>query len=378
MTSTEAAPTRTFPRCALVTNLCPDYRLPIFRLLVDRLGVDLYLFGGRRENYWDPDAVRGDLPLALPMPAPGPAARARYLMSLARTIRRTPYDVVIKCVNGSLELPVTWAAARSARRKFILWTGIWHHPRTITRLAAYPALRTIYRNADALCVYGTHVERYLVSKGIPRDRIFVVGQPVPPLPGAEERNGDPPAPPPYFLYVGRFAPEKGVEYLIDAFGRLNGDARLVLVGNGPLERGLRHRAMRQPNHGSILFAGPARGAALTHYYRHATALVLPSVTTRRCKETWGLVANEAMSIATPVVATTAVGAVAGGMIRDGATGLVVPERDAPTLARALDRVLTSRDLRDRIARSGREAAAGITYEGMLARFRDAILHAASA
>ncbi len=77
-------------------------------------------------------------------------------------------------------------------------------------------------------------------------------------------------------------------------------------------------------------------------------LVLPSVTTPRFREPWGLVLNEAMAAGTAVVATTAVGAAAGGLVLDGETGLVVPERDHAALAAALDRLKT---LRTRLTRN---------------------------
>ena len=63
--------------------------------------------------------------------------------------------------------------------------------------------------------------------------------------------------------------------------------------------------------------------------------MLPSITTALDKEPWGLVVNEAMHAGLPVVATDAVGAAAGGLVRDGENGFVVPERDADALAAAV-------------------------------------------
>ena len=49
-------------------------------------------------------------------------------------------------------------------------------------------------------------------------------------------------------------------------------------------------------------------------------LILPSVSTNRSRETWGMVVNEAMNCGLPVVATDAVGAAAGGLILHGHRG----------------------------------------------------------
>ena len=75
----------------------------------------------------------------------------------------------------------------------------------------------------------------------------------------------------------------------------------------------------------------------------ATCLVLPSITTRETNEPWGLVVNEAMHAGLPVVATDAVGAAVGGLVRDGHNGYVVPERNPERLGDAIRRLLGDRD-----------------------------------
>jgi glycosyltransferase involved in cell wall biosynthesis len=91
-------------------------------------------------------------------------------------------------------------------------------------------------------------------------------------------------------------------------------------------------------------------------------VTLPSIPTPRFREPWGLVCNEALHQATPVVATDAVGAVAGGLVRDGETGLVVPAGDAAALASAITRLLDDAALRERLGTAGRTALAGHTHE----------------
>ncbi len=66
-------------------------------------------------------------------------------------------------------------------------------------------------------------------------------------------------------------------------------------------------------------------------YAASRFALLPSIPTPRFKEPWGLVCNEAFEQARPMIATTAVGAAAGGLVRQtAATGLVV----APETRRA--------------------------------------------
>ncbi len=118
--------------------------------------------------------------------------------------------------------------------------------------------------------------------------------------------------------------------------------------------------------------GPVPREELPVAYAAAALLVVPSIPTPRFLEPWGLVCNEAMHQGTPVIATTAVGAVAGGLVRDGETGLVVPAGDAGALAGAIDRVLADGALRARLGAAGREAVSAYTYDAMAAAFTRAL------
>ena len=51
--------------------------------------------------------------------------------------------------------------------------------------------------------------------------------------------------------------------------------------------------------------------------------MIPSVPTPTFREPWGLVVNEAMNRGLAVIASDAVGAAAGGLVRDGENGLIV-------------------------------------------------------
>ncbi len=143
---------------------------------------------------------------------------------------------------------------------------------------------------------------------------------------------------------------------------------LVAIGDGPLAD-----TVAQTPHTRLL--GPLPRERLPVAYAAADALVLPSIPTPRFREPWGLVCNEALHQGTPVVATTAVGAVAGGLVRDGETGLVVPPGDAPALAEAIGRLLADRGLRERLGAQGRAALAGHTYDAMADAFGVALRRA---
>jgi glycosyltransferase involved in cell wall biosynthesis len=101
-------------------------------------------------------------------------------------------------------------------------------------------------------------------------------------------------------------------------------------------------------------------------------VVLPSVPTRDFREPWGLVANEAFNQGVPVIATDAVGAVAGGLVRHERTGLVVPAGDAGALARALRRMHDEPELRAELGANAREAVGAYTHAAWAAGMSKAL------
>jgi glycosyltransferase involved in cell wall biosynthesis len=80
----------------------------------------------------------------------------------------------------------------------------------------------------------------------------------------------------YFLFVGRFIPDKGVHLLIEAFRNVKTDKKLVLVGGspnpGPYEEGLRSAVDNR-----IVFAGYVYGDETNILMKNAYAYVQPSL-----------------------------------------------------------------------------------------------------
>ena len=110
-------------------------------------------------------------------------------------------------------------------------------------------------------------------------------------------------------------------------------------------------------------------------YAAAALTVLPSIPTPRFLEPWGLVCNESMLQGRPVIATDAVGAAAGGLVRDNETGLVVPAGDPEALASAIDNLLGDAALRARLGDAARAAVSGYTYDAMADAFERALASA---
>ncbi len=96
----------------------------------------------------------------------------------------------------------------------------------------------------------------------------------------------------YFLYVGNAYPHKNLNRLIKAFNNIQnkGETKLVLVGKEDyFYKKLRNKVKNEGSKDDIIFFGEATDYELSYLYKHALALVMPSI-----MEGFGLPAVEAM------------------------------------------------------------------------------------
>lgn len=165
------------------------------------------------------------------------------------------------------------------------------------------------------------------------------------------------------LHVGRLAPEKNFPLLQRAFAAIRQqqpDARLILVGDGPLAAGL-HR-----DHPEYQFCGVRVGQDLAQHYASADMFLFPSLT-----ETFGNVTLEAMASGLPVVAYRY--AAAAEIIQSGVNGLLAaPEDEAGFIGQACS-LAADADLRARIGIAARVRTVPIDWEHIYDQQADAFL-----
>jgi glycosyltransferase involved in cell wall biosynthesis len=353
---------------ALLTTYLTAYRMPLFARLAARHQIEVLCYGGgaRYVPAWFREL---DSQLAR---APFPARRLGGVAEALAVGRG--YDAVIAPFAGGAILPAAYLGARRHRRPFILWASVWSQPRSVAHAAALPMIRHIYRHADAVIAYGEHVRRFVAGIRGRDDDVFVApqavepelfGRPVSAVEIESFRARHALGAGPLALYTGRLVPEKGVGVLLDAWPQVLSDATLVVIGDGPL-------AARVAGVPGVRLLGAMARAELPVAYAAAELALLPSIPTPRFREPWGLVCNEAMHQGRPVIATTAVGAVAGGLVCDEQTGLVVAPGEPPALVAAIDRLLTDARLRRRLGAAARRAVAAYTYDAMAEAFERAL------
>jgi glycosyltransferase involved in cell wall biosynthesis len=165
----------------------------------------------------------------------------------------------------------------------------------------------------------------------------------------------PEAQPPEILFVGRLVERKGVRYLVDAFFQLSRemDVKLYIVGEGPEKQTLDKQIQRLGIQDRAILTGSIPEGELRVRYQRCSVFVLPAVVdSKGDTEGLGVVLIEALLYGKPVIASRLGGIV--DIVKDGRTGILVPEKDIRQLAQALKKLLTDLSLRRRLAADGRQ------------------------
>jgi phosphatidylinositol alpha 1,6-mannosyltransferase len=168
-------------------------------------------------------------------------------------------------------------------------------------------------------------------------------------------------------FLGRVVKEKGLDVFAEVLAELRrrGVAhKALIIGEGPAREWFAEQAP------GAVFAGFQSGDALGRAVASMDVFFNPSVT-----ETFGNVTLEAMAAGVPVVAARATGAV--DLVEPGETGFLVPPRDVPAYADALQRVAADPALRRRLGEAGHRKAGGYRWEVVNQRVVDTYLELTS-
>lgn len=155
--------------------------------------------------------------------------------------------------------------------------------------------------------------------------------------------------------VGRLVEKKGFADLIEACAILAGRDRhfsCQIVGAGALEAGLRAQIERLGLQRRVELVGPRPQNEVIKSVQGAAAMVTPCIVgADGDRDGLPNVLLEAMALGTPCVSTDVTGI--PEVVRDGETGLIVPQHDPAALATAVERLLADPALRVRLARGAR-------------------------
>ncbi len=174
---------------------------------------------------------------------------------------------------------------------------------------------------------------------------------------------------PVILYCSKLQTRKRCIDLVNAYLMLCSDQKLstkpylLIIGDGE-ERSQIEARIRESNDPDIKMLGFRNQSELPRYFSLCDVFVLPSVW-----EPFGLIVNEVMNASRAVIVTDEVGC-QKDLVQDRVNGMVVPSRNIPALAEALQYVLEEPERAREMGRKGLQRICEFSFdqdiEGLMA------------
>jgi glycosyltransferase involved in cell wall biosynthesis len=150
-------------------------------------------------------------------------------------------------------------------------------------------------------------------------------------------------------YAGRLVAEKGIDVLLDAVAKLNGEWKLTLLGSGPHKTNLQTHAHQLGIASRVHFDAPIPSTQMPTFFHSLDVFVLPSRSRANWKEQFGRVLIEAMACEIPAIGSTC------GEIPNviGDAGLIFPEGEVVALSNHLAQLQNDSARRIEFGKRGR-------------------------
>lgn len=256
------------------------------------------------------------------------------------------------------------ATASLPRNRGVVRIATHHHGdflRQQRRVVEQLIDRVSGRRLDLVVAVSDAVRDFLISDyGYGSAQVLTIGNG---WQGDVVHSRTPPAERGVIVCVANFRPEKGHDVLLGAFQvvRRERDARLVLIGDGPLRGKLMRKVQAMGMTADVDFVG--RLDNVWPHLAEADVFVAPSLS-----EPFGIAVLEAMAAGLPVIASAVGGLQA--LVKDGETGYLVSPGDQSSLARKMVALLDSPDARSSMGAAAQEVAERMKMDVTVDRYFD--------
>jgi glycosyltransferase involved in cell wall biosynthesis len=368
-------------RVAVVQPSLAKYRIPVFRELASRPGIDLTVHYGTTEGIPNV-APEGFRAVEAPIRAAGGAKWQQAQVALAS---RGNCDVLV--LGWDLHYASLVPALLRARAQRV-GTVLWGHGYSKQEKPARRALREkVGRLADATLFYNRTAAEDAIAAGFARERVFVALNSLDQGPiqaaraawaGDEAKldafRREQGLAGPVILFVSRLDPANRLDLLLEAARRLQGDSpglAVVIIGKGENQAVLERQAAELGIAGRVRFLGAIYDeASLAPWFLVADVFCYPA--------NIGLSILHAMGYGLPVITSDRLEAQNPEIeaLRNGENGLLYRDGDPAALVEALRRVLSDEPLRRRMsAEALRTATQEFTVRRMVDGFVSAVEYA---
>lgn len=218
------------------------------------------------------------------------------------------------------------------------------------------------RAADVIITNSSVTRASHIAGGADPARTFAVPYGAPPVAEGSLRAGPARGRPLQVIWAGTFSIRKGAHLFVDAWRRLNADARIEAHIFGAVTL---PEKMWQPVPGGMTFHGSVVQSTLFAAYAAADVLIFPTLS-----DGFGMVITEAFSRGLPVITTDQAGA--SDFVRHGENGLVIPAGDPEAIADALQWCLDNRGKVAAMSSAATETARNWQWSNYRAALFDAV------
>ena len=246
-------------------------------------------------------------------------------------------------------IPPLWLIAKAKRRPLVATIHDIYRETWLQKYGLKGCLMTAFERvmlklpyAKIITVSSSSKEK-LIESGVPEHRIEVIpnGVDVEKYDKIKVEKSEKPR----VIYVGRLIGYKHVDDLLVAFSRLDLNAELYIVGEGPERKNLETVAKKLGVDHKVTFTGFINEQRKIELLKSSHVLVLPSTT-----EGFGIVVLEAMAARVPVIAADI--PALRELVKNGENGLLFKPRAIDDLKIKLRLLLKDEDLRDKFSKSG--------------------------
>ena len=312
-----------------------DYRMPLFQLMLESYNIS-FLVGKENLNIRNPKIISKQL-------SQGPGEVYKHISFKDLIIL---FNGIKNCdifVTSFLLMNYSFYGiiiSKLLNKKVIVWEERWFVKKINFKTSVKNfVFSTLSYFVDAFFVMGEIQKTALNKLGIKSKKIFVANE----YTGIDywesktrntikinfnKKN---------ILFLGRFIPVKGVEYLIDAFSIIENefkrdDFHLNIVGYGPLEKTLKNRVSTL-NLKSISFIEPIFCVEEKAFiFKNSYIAVIPSIVDDKGATDAGpIVTLEYLSAGLPIIGTTSIGSSLNFLQRLN-VGKIVPEKSGRRIA----------------------------------------------